>query len=559
MVAFETVRHKVNAGFIWGVERKTSRVLALEASGTTGATGHVGLTQSDSLKVAVRSLALPSTTRRQVLTIMFVDIRDSSRIEETLPPERTLEFLNSYLGLAAQAIRANNGVINQVVGDGVVATFGLLDESDHGAANALAAAVAIHGAFESASGQRGSEPVRAIVAMHTGTAIVGDISRAERTDYGVFGSAVNVVARLESEGKQLGLRTVLSGSTVSALLVPSNALRLVTRKTLRGLSNRVEIWSNDPIDAPVSTPASGAAFAPTGADRRSSAGRGPGWRPFGTVALTEVVVLAAFVAVVGLGLGGSRFDEVFTNLAQFIAAVAAAAVCAWTASRSQGTVRTGWALIAGSAAAWSVGQWSGGVHQTTLTVAPAAPVTDVAFLATLALGIAGVLCFWDSPPGATSRWRAVLDGLIVACALAFAAWALGLRQVYQWPGQSLLERAAEVAIPAGEIVLATVLIMVINRGSRQQLGSLLLLLASTALSAVASVLGAYGADASGSYQRFGDGGLLVALALVVLAPLYRPRSDPAAARGGRRHMAARSSLDGRHACGDQHLRPVPSG
>jgi adenylate cyclase len=67
---------------------------------------------------------------------MFVDIRGSSRIEETLSPERTIEFLNLYLGLAAQAILANEGSVNKFIGDGILAVFGLLEESDRGAANA---------------------------------------------------------------------------------------------------------------------------------------------------------------------------------------------------------------------------------------------------------------------------------------------------------------------------------------------------------------------------------------------------------------------------------------
>ena len=374
-------------------------------------------------------------------------------------------------------------------------------------------------------------PVHAIVAMHTGTAIVGDVGRAERTDYGVFGSAVNVASRLEGEGKQLGLGTVLSGSTVSALVAPADSLRLVTRKTLRGLSDRVEIWSNDPIGPSVSIGPRAATVVSTDEEDRSSPVRGLGWRPFATAALVEGVFLTAFLAVVGLGLGGSRFDDAITNVAQSVAAVAAAAVCAWAAGRTQGRVRTAWALIAGSATAFGIGQASGGVRQIGLTSGPTAFFTDAAFLAALALGIAGALRFWDSPRGATSRSRAVLDGLIVFCALTFAAWAFGLRQVYLWPGESLLEQATEVAIPVGEIVLATVVIMVINRGTRQQLGSLLLLLTSVGLSAVASVLGAYGADASGPYQRIGDAGLLVALGLVALAALYRVRSSAGVGEG----------------------------
>lgn len=94
------------------------------------------LLPADEVETAQQRGVLPSTGDRRVLTIMFVDIRGSSRIEETLSPERTIEFLNLYLGLAAQAILANEGSVNKFIGDGILAVFGLLEESDRGAANA---------------------------------------------------------------------------------------------------------------------------------------------------------------------------------------------------------------------------------------------------------------------------------------------------------------------------------------------------------------------------------------------------------------------------------------
>lgn len=164
------------------------------------------LLPADVVGQAVRTGALPPTGDRRILTIMFFDIRDYSRIQETLSPEQTIEFLNINLGLAAQAILANKGSVVKFIGDGILAIFGLLDEPDRGAADALAAAVAIHRAFESASPIVSStDPIRAIVAIHTGTAIVGVVGLAERADYAVLGSAVNVASRLESAGKELNL------------------------------------------------------------------------------------------------------------------------------------------------------------------------------------------------------------------------------------------------------------------------------------------------------------------------------------------------------------------
>src|SRR5205823_11764162 len=181
-------------------------------------------------------------------------------------------------------ILANKGGVNQFIGDGLLATFGLSDEPDHGASNAVAAAAAIHRAFESAKGRSTwTEQVRAVVAIHTGTAIVHAIGRAEHFHYGVLGAAVNIASRLESEGKELGLTTVLSGSTVAALNNAFGSLHLVTRKKLRGVSERIEIWSadsarsSDAVDSKASLP------RPIPTLQSGAAGAGSlDWRPLAT-------------------------------------------------------------------------------------------------------------------------------------------------------------------------------------------------------------------------------------------------------------------------------------
>ena len=209
------------------------------------------LLPADVVGQVVRTGALPSTGDRRILTIMFFDMRDYSRIQETLSPEQTIEFLNINLGLALKPSWPTRGSVVKFIGDGILALFGLLNRPDHGAADALAAAGAIHCAFESASPLGSStDSIRAIVAIHTGTAVVGVVGLAERADYAVLGSAVNVASRLESAGKELNLRTVVSGSTVASLTNLPPSLHLVTRRMLRGVSDRLEIWSIDPAPAP---------------------------------------------------------------------------------------------------------------------------------------------------------------------------------------------------------------------------------------------------------------------------------------------------------------------
>jgi PAS domain S-box-containing protein len=487
------------------------------------------LLPADDVETAQQRGVLPGTGDRRLLTIMFVDIRGSSRIEETLSPERTIEFLNLYLGLAAQAILANEGSINKFIGDGILAVFGLLEESDRGAANALAAAGAIHRSFESASAHTSrSEQIRAVVALHTGTAIIGVIGLAERSDYAVLGSVVNIASRLEEEAKELNLRTVLSGSTVAALVEPPDSLHLVTRKALRGVSESIEIWTIDPTPAPAglqdghASPMEPAAVL----EAQEFAGiKQPRWRPFAATAVAACTFFAVFATVMGLRFGGDQFQVRFVDSMAIVAALAAAAVCAWTAGRSAGRLRRGWGLVAASATAWSIGEATSMVYDQIIHMSQSSiSIADAGFLTAIPLGIAGVLAFWTSPLGPMDQVRAWLDGLIVGISLVFAAWALGLNDVVQHAGSNFGEQATQILFPFGEIVIGTIVILVLNRGARYLKGPLLLVLAGVAASTIADIVSSRSeADGNGTLHAFAGTGWVVAFLLIALASRWPTR------------------------------------
>ena len=66
---------------------------------------------------------------------MFSDIRGFTSLVESQPPEETIELLNTYYTLMFDAISGHGGVVNQMIGDGLMAIFGApLPLPDHAAA-----------------------------------------------------------------------------------------------------------------------------------------------------------------------------------------------------------------------------------------------------------------------------------------------------------------------------------------------------------------------------------------------------------------------------------------
>src|SRR6266540_3590134 len=71
---------------------------------------------------------------------MFCDIRSFTAITEAREPAETIELLNDYYTLMMDAINGESGIVNQMVGDGLMAIFGApLPREDHRRAAVLAA------------------------------------------------------------------------------------------------------------------------------------------------------------------------------------------------------------------------------------------------------------------------------------------------------------------------------------------------------------------------------------------------------------------------------------
>jgi len=254
-----------------------------------------------------------------------------------------------------------------------------------------------------------------------------------------------------------------------------------------------------------------------------------GWNEFALAAAAATVAAIGVVLILGFQLGGERFAIAVDDVGSGVAALIAAGACAWTARRSEGRFRRGWALMAASAAAWCIGEFTWSLYEVVFNVTiPFPSLADTGFLLAVPLAIAGVLFFWTAPRGTAQRWRLWLDALTIALALTFTGWSLGLQQVELSSG-TVAERAILLAYPVGDILIATVLILAIRRATRIQHGRMLLLLGGLAANAIADSAFAY-MTADGAYPTLLiDSGWVVGYLAIALAALWpAERADRAA-------------------------------
>ena len=55
------------------------------------------------------------------MTVFFSDIRSYTSLSETMSPKTNFAFINDYLGRVVQFIEKNGGLVNQYLGDGILA------------------------------------------------------------------------------------------------------------------------------------------------------------------------------------------------------------------------------------------------------------------------------------------------------------------------------------------------------------------------------------------------------------------------------------------------------
>lgn len=167
--------------------------------------------------------------RRVRATVMFSDIRGFTSLVESQSPEETIELLNTYYTLMFDAISGQGGVVNQMIGDGLMAIFGApqaLDDAPLAAVRAALDMVEMIDLFNVDRVGMDKEPIRIGIGIASGEVVAGYTGTQQRATYTCIGDTVNLAARLEAHTKEVQRGILLEGQTQAALgdRVPLDAL-----------------------------------------------------------------------------------------------------------------------------------------------------------------------------------------------------------------------------------------------------------------------------------------------------------------------------------------------
>lgn len=151
---------------------------------------------------------------------LFCDIRSFTTIAEARDPAETIELLNDYYTLMMDAIGAEGGMVNQMVGDGLMAIFGAPEPSEDHRRQAVLAArqmLELIRLFNEEQGARDKVQIEIGVGIASGRVVAGYTGTHQRATYTCVGDAVNVAARLESHTKVVGRPILIDENTRKGL------------------------------------------------------------------------------------------------------------------------------------------------------------------------------------------------------------------------------------------------------------------------------------------------------------------------------------------------------
>ncbi|HMG05136.1 MAG TPA: adenylate/guanylate cyclase domain-containing protein, partial [Chthoniobacterales bacterium] len=164
-------------------------------------------------------------------------------IAEALGPNRTFQLLNQVFETQTKAIMAEDGSMEHFLGDQFLSYWGAPDPQPDATDRAFRAALSLIAGMEELR-PRLDPKVKTLfgygVALHSGTALIGNKGSAQRLDYGLVGDLINSAARVESLTKHYGVLFLITREAYGKLSAPP-LTRLVDKVLVKGKSLPLEL------------------------------------------------------------------------------------------------------------------------------------------------------------------------------------------------------------------------------------------------------------------------------------------------------------------------------
>lgn len=203
------------------------------------------LSQQVSGGVAMKLLSGKAETpvERRFVCIMFLDIRGFTPKAEKMSPEELIAFQNRVFGFMIDIIEQNHGTINQLLGDGFMATFGAPESHGNDCQNAYDSSRKILEELQNRIEEGLIQQTRVGIGLHAGYVVTGNVGTDRRKQYSVTGNPVIIASRVEQLNKKYNSQFILTEEVYSKLVATAELTPEFIGVQVKGRSKPVKIMT----------------------------------------------------------------------------------------------------------------------------------------------------------------------------------------------------------------------------------------------------------------------------------------------------------------------------
>lgn len=175
------------------------------------------------------------SAERKFITILFADIRNSTRMIQLLDPEDAMAKLRPAIELMTAAVREAGGMVNRIQGDGIMALFGAPIAVEDHALRACRAALLMRNRFR----ELADREVSIRIGINSGEVVAHIDAGDFANTYDVTGPAAHLAARLEQLADS---SQILISETTHELVCGGVEARVRPGVVFKGFDRAIDVW-----------------------------------------------------------------------------------------------------------------------------------------------------------------------------------------------------------------------------------------------------------------------------------------------------------------------------
>jgi adenylate cyclase len=183
-----------------------------------------------------------TATRRLEATVMFLDIRNFTSFADAHTAEEVIDYQNKFVGPVIEIINHHQGVVFQILGDGLMACFGSPVENVLHADMAFQASLKILQRIKDDSANQLIPPTEIGIGLHSGSLVAGNIGNEQRKQFSISGTPVIVASRIEQLNKKYGTQFLISGQVYELIAPGKTSISYIGEEPLRGIGKPVTVY-----------------------------------------------------------------------------------------------------------------------------------------------------------------------------------------------------------------------------------------------------------------------------------------------------------------------------